>query len=276
MCADDQNFTDLLDAYAQNLGKRQRVATSDGTRRPDKDHTPRSSQSSASMSSGSRDEELLRVLTRLSLRQKDALAQLSLDKNYIFFIQCSRGSIIPRILTKAHEWNQFKEKGGDHAASDDDISSLFSRVSSTGQAVEIGSKRRRLDSDFEVQRHFDGGSSLDLPHMGLSGLDAQAQQAPAFDLRGSSIPPGAHCPHRAAALGDPQVFSLAPSESVDLTTGCFGSNSLVPLLACEFPNRRNILVASKVVKQWNHIIDAPEGQIRESLMLSFSQCHPND
>ena len=78
-----------------------------------------------------------------------------------------------------------------------------------GQAIEIRSKRRRLDSEFEVQRRFGGGSQMGLPHMGFSGHDAQTQQDPAFDLRGSSIPPGAHCPHWAAALGDQSSQSCA-------------------------------------------------------------------
>ena len=110
MFADDQSFTDLLDACAQNLGKRPRVATTDGTRRPGKGHAARSSPSSASTSNGGNDE-LLRMIARLTLRQENAIAQLQLDKNFMFFIQCNRGSIMPSMLTKAREWNQLKEKG---------------------------------------------------------------------------------------------------------------------------------------------------------------------
>ena len=69
------------------------------------------SYSPRSTLNGSRDEELLRMLARLSLRQEGTLAQLSLDKSYIFFVQCGRGNIIPSMLTKARKWNQFKEKG---------------------------------------------------------------------------------------------------------------------------------------------------------------------
>lgn len=85
------------------------VATTDGARRPGKGHVPRSL---ASTSSGGKDNELLRMLARLSLRQEDALAQLSLDKIFIFFIQFGRGNIMPNMFTKAKEWNEFKEKGG--------------------------------------------------------------------------------------------------------------------------------------------------------------------
>ena len=62
--------------------------------------------------------------------------------------------------------------------------------------------------------------------MGLSGHDAQAQQAPAFDFRGSSIPAGTHCPYRAVALGNPQILSLMSSEPGEFTPGYFGNNSL--------------------------------------------------
>ena len=111
MLVDDQHFTDLLDACAQNLGKRQRMTTTDGTRKPGKGLLPRSSPSSGSTSNGGKDEELLRMLVRLALRQEDALAQLSLDKSFMIFIQCGRGSIMRNMFTKAKEWNQLKEKG---------------------------------------------------------------------------------------------------------------------------------------------------------------------
>ena len=49
---------------------------------------------------------------RLTLRQEDAISQLQLDKSFMFFIQCGRGSIMPiLLLTQAKEWNQLKEKG---------------------------------------------------------------------------------------------------------------------------------------------------------------------
>ena len=41
----------------------------------------------------------------------DALAQFSLDKRFIFFIECNYESIIPNMLTKAKAWNWLKEKG---------------------------------------------------------------------------------------------------------------------------------------------------------------------
>ena len=109
MFADDQSFTDLLDACAQNVGKRPRVAT-DGTQRPGKGPAARFSPSSASTLSGGNDD-LLRMLARLTLRQEDAISQLQLDKSFMFFIQCGRGSIMPTLLTQAKEWNQLKEKG---------------------------------------------------------------------------------------------------------------------------------------------------------------------
>ena len=80
------------------------------THRSGKGHAARSFPSSASTSSGG-NEELLRMIARLILRQEDAISQLQLDKSFIFFIQCGRGSIMPNLLTQAKEWNQFKEKG---------------------------------------------------------------------------------------------------------------------------------------------------------------------
>ena len=94
--ADDQSFPDLLYACAQNLSKRPRVAT-DGTHSSGKGYAARSSPSSASTSNGG-NEELLRMIARLTLRQEDAIAQLQ------------RETIIPNMLTKAREWNQFEEK----------------------------------------------------------------------------------------------------------------------------------------------------------------------
>ena len=65
----------------------------------------------ASTSSGGRDDELLRMLARLSLRLEDVLAQLSLDKSFIFFMQCGLGSIMPSMLAMARDWNSRKQNG---------------------------------------------------------------------------------------------------------------------------------------------------------------------
>ena len=71
---------------------------------------PRSSFSWISPSSGGNDE-LLNMVARLSFRQEDALAQLGLDKSYMFFLQCGRGSIMPSMLAKARDWNTLKQNG---------------------------------------------------------------------------------------------------------------------------------------------------------------------
>ena len=51
------------------------------------------------------------MLARLTLRQEDVLTQFSLDKNFMFFMQCGRGSIMPSMLIKAKEWNSRKQNG---------------------------------------------------------------------------------------------------------------------------------------------------------------------
>ena len=63
------------------------------------------------ISSGGRNDNLLRMLIRLSLHQEYSLAQLSRDKRSIFLLQCGRGSIMPSMLAKARNWNAYKQSG---------------------------------------------------------------------------------------------------------------------------------------------------------------------
>ena len=89
MHADDQSFAGLLKARGQHLGnqgKCPRTSASGGQNNPGRGSMHRSLPSWASTSNGGNDD-LLNMFVRLSLRQEDALAQLSLNKNYMLFLQ---------------------------------------------------------------------------------------------------------------------------------------------------------------------------------------------
>ena len=113
MHADDQSFTDLLEACGstwKSQGKRPHTSTSGDQIKSGRGSMYRSSPSWASTSNGGNDD-LLNMIARLSLRQEDALTQLNLEKAFIFFLQCGRGSTMPSMLAKARDWNVLKLSG---------------------------------------------------------------------------------------------------------------------------------------------------------------------
>ena len=197
MLPDDQSFTDLLEACSQNLGKRARAATSNGAANHGRGRAPRYSDSSASNSSGGRDDELLNTLARLTLRQEDALTQLSLDKSFMFFTQRGRGSIMPSMLTKAREWNSRKQSG--------DVSTPLRITMLLHCFQELAHRAKQLQVE-----------AKDVVMNLRSNTTAQGQQDTATDIRGAPHAAGTDCASWTTTVGSPQVLGAQTSECENL------------------------------------------------------------
>lgn len=86
-----QSFTELMDLCGAHFGKRL-------------DTTAPASRSSNSLGSSSQDDLLL-MLARLTLRQEYQLNQLALDRSFVMFLQCGKGSVMPLMLQTSKEWH---------------------------------------------------------------------------------------------------------------------------------------------------------------------------
>ena len=67
------------------------------------------------------------------------------------------------------------EGRGQNAVEDAHVPAVLSAACTEGSAIETRCKRRRLNSEPEVQRHLDRGQQVGISLMGQSGHDAQAQ-----------------------------------------------------------------------------------------------------
>lgn len=159
--ADDQNVTHLLDACVQNLGNGGHYGWSTQTWKGSCAsvlglHVEwRQGQRVASYV-GTIVIEAGRCLSPIESRQDlYILHPIWSWKYHAQYVHQGQGM----------EWIQ-GERGNDYATSNDDVSSLFSDVGSMCQTIEAKCKRRRFDSEIEVQGHLDRGSQVGLPHMG--------------------------------------------------------------------------------------------------------------
>ena len=85
------------------------------------------------------------------------------------------------------------ERRDDNATPDAYVPAVLSDAGTESQTVEARCKRRRLGSEFEVQRHLDRGPQVGISLVGQPGHDAQVQSDAAADLRRDSIPSGTTC-----------------------------------------------------------------------------------
>lgn len=111
MQAREQSFTDLMQLCGEHLGKRQRIEDSPQSR---KNSGPcRSNRQSSSSASSTQDGDLLQMIAGLSLRQEDLLNQMFLDRSFVVFFQCGKGSVMPQLLQTSKDWrNKRQTEGG--------------------------------------------------------------------------------------------------------------------------------------------------------------------
>ena len=89
MHADDQSFADLMEICGEHFGKRPWIDIIGPFDRQHGRH--RSNQSSSSSDSTG---DLTMMLARFCLRQEDMLNAMSMDRSFIVFLQCGKGSAV--------------------------------------------------------------------------------------------------------------------------------------------------------------------------------------
>ena len=53
------------------------------------------------------------MIAGLSLRQEDLLNQMFLDRSFVVFFQCGKGSVMPQLLQTSKDWrNKRQTEGG--------------------------------------------------------------------------------------------------------------------------------------------------------------------
>ena len=269
MHADEQSFSDLLEACSQhigNQGKRPRTVTSNGQNRPNRGSMPRSSPSWASTSSGGNDE-LLNMVARLSLRQEDALVQLGLDKSYIFFLQCGRGSIMPSMLAKARDWNALKQSG--------DVSAPLRSTLFLHCFQELAQRALKLNleanDDALIQNLKSKGILTDELKWAYLSWDPQAQmlkpnKTPALtseEVRTSDCTPWAT-----------QVFGPQTDEPGESPAGRCSGNPLEIGPEPSFNGGRGALPApSEAVRMWHHAIHPLGNTTGQPSSIAVGQCN---
>ena len=110
MQPDDQSFTELMHLCGEHLGKRPR--TDDSPQSKQNSDQRRSSRQSSSSPSSSQDGDLIQMIARLSLRQEDLLNQMSLDRSFVVFLQCGKGSVMHQLLQSSKDWHNKRQTQG--------------------------------------------------------------------------------------------------------------------------------------------------------------------
>ena len=212
---DARRRSELLEACSQhtgNQGKRPRTVTSNGQNRPGRGSMPRSSPSWASMSSGGNDEPL-NMVARLSLRQ----GSIGIGQELL---------VLPPVRPRKHHAQHVGQGQGLECPQTkwrricptevDSFPALLPGVGTKSSQVELGGKRRRLDSEPQEQRNPYRRVEVGLPVVGSSGSDVEAQQDSTFDLGGSQDVAGKDCPPGATTRGHPQVLGPQTDQQENL------------------------------------------------------------
>ena len=220
-------------------------------------------------------DELLRMLARLTLRQEDAISQLQLDKSFMFFIQCGREHHANFVDPGQGMEPAQGEGRGQNAVEDAHVPAVLPAACTEGSAIETRCKRRRLSSEPEVQRHLDRGQQVGISLMGQSGHDAQAQSDAATDLgRDSLLVVGTNCTPWPATRSDPQVLGLTAGQAGYTTSRRHDRNTMALGPQPEVPRGlRTIPASSEVSWQWHHSADSSSGQGSQPPTITTRQCH---
>ncbi|CAK9108805.1 unnamed protein product [Durusdinium trenchii] len=59
-----------------------------------------------------KDGDLIQMIARLSLRQEDLLNQMSLDRSFVVFLQCGKGSVMHQLLQSSKDWHNKRQTQG--------------------------------------------------------------------------------------------------------------------------------------------------------------------
>ena len=166
------------------------------------------------------------------------------------------------------------ERRDDNATPDAYVPAVLSDAGTESQTVEARCKRRRLGSEFEVQRHLDRGPQVGISLVGQPGHDAQVQSDAAADLRRDSIPSGTTCSSWTTARSDPQVLGPAAGQAGHTSLGChdghpmaFGPQSAV------LGSLGDVPTTSEILRQWHHTADLASNQDGQSSAIIPRQCH---
>ena len=106
MSLDDMSFADLLNICKPHLKRPRTDPASSQGKTNGKGRSKTRSNSSITSSKHEGDSELIQIIARLNLRQEDLLNQMSLDRNFLLFLQIRRESILPAMILTSKEWHQ--------------------------------------------------------------------------------------------------------------------------------------------------------------------------
>ena len=51
------------------------------------------------------------MIAKLTLRHEDQINEFNLDRSFLIFAQCGRGSLMPQMLERSRLWNLGKQAG---------------------------------------------------------------------------------------------------------------------------------------------------------------------
>ena len=107
MTTDDQSYQDLLQACGEHFPKRSRTdLSSDGRARNGQERPKRNSNASDSTSASSgRQDDLWKMIAKLTLCHEDQINEFNLDRSFLIFAQCGRGSLMPQMLERSCLWS---------------------------------------------------------------------------------------------------------------------------------------------------------------------------
>ena len=109
MQPDDQSFADLMAICGERFGKTTENGLW-GAVRPETWSTSLQQILRALGLYGRR--ELTMMLARLRLRQEDQLNALAMDRSFIVFLQCGKGSVMPMLLQTSKDWHHNRQTDG--------------------------------------------------------------------------------------------------------------------------------------------------------------------
>ena len=105
---EDLSFQDLFVDYGAHI-KRSRTEYSDGSStRTNKGKSKNRSTFSDSSSKSNSEAQLVQMVTKIYLRQKDMLNAMTLNRNFLFFLQADKESILPTMFIASKEWHTEK------------------------------------------------------------------------------------------------------------------------------------------------------------------------